>query len=163
MSSININEIVEGGGFKPLEPGKYTARLSGVDGVMSKGTPPNPQVVATFEILDGESEGEEHRVYYVLSEPRVGKDGKKRSRGITGVKAALAAVGEPMPGNFDFPYGDLESAQKVAKLYGKKLGGKNVTIVVEHEPNISGGKPWVNTKIVGVASGASIDDLAGIA
>jgi hypothetical protein len=147
VPTINVDEIAEFGQRPPV--GKYIATLSSVEGKESKAK--KPMFVATFVVSEGEHEGKELTVFHSLVTSK-SKDGRTIAGGIADAKRTFAAIGNPLPAGFAFPL----SPDHAATLYGKRLKGHRVEIVVFTEPARSGelgedGKPkvYTRTKVVG--------------
>ena len=165
---INVDEIAE---IKDRVPvGRYQCKLLDVDARESKAQ--KPMVTALFEVLEGEHVGAEITIFYSLT-VSTGKNGRKFAGGIIDLKKTFAAVGKPLPSGFNMPYGDMEAAEQVRKLYAKQVGQLKVEIAVlpdkgREQKFDSDGKPIqytraqvIGTKKVTVAptSDSIVDDL----
>jgi hypothetical protein len=150
--TVRLDEISDIGAVVP--DGRYTARLTGAEGKMSKAETPNPMVVANFEILKGEHEGLESSKFFVLNVSR--KNGKVYAGGIMDFKRTLANVGKPLPTGYAFPL-DKDAA---ANLLVKSLKGMNLDISIKSEKNTKDGKTYSRLQVNGLASGGveTVDD-----
>lgn len=122
---VNIDEITEIGQRVPV--GRYSCRLIACEGKLSKKS--KPMVQATWEVLKGEHEGSEITLFYSLSvTQKKDKRGTLRTyaSGIVEMKAALAASGNPVPANYQFPL----DMHKAAQLYAKACKSKIMDVLV---------------------------------
>lgn len=137
---VKLSDISEIGQLVPK--GRYKCRLSMVTGKLSKNEA--PMVEAVFDVLDGEHEGMTVSIYHSLkvSKGQV-KSGPNKGKpqfwapGITDMKAAMKAVGQPVPEATTFKTNPtVEDAQKWAQVYGKILGPQlgAIEIAVLEEP-----------------------------
>lgn len=147
--TVNIDEIA--GNYRQPPIGRFTAKLLSAEAKLSKAE--KPKIEALFEITEGEHEGAEVVIHYSLFVTI--KDGKKRAGGILDLKRTFAAVGTPLPSNFNMPCATehtpqdegLQNADKVRKLFIKNLTGKKLeleTIIDKSRP--AANPDYVNTK-----------------
>jgi hypothetical protein len=144
MHTVNVDEVTPIGAI--LRQGRYPGRLLTVEGSISKAKPDgkggNPMIVATYVVTGGEAEGLEAKIWYTLTVST--KNGKKFAGGVIDAKKAFAAAGKPLPSGFAFPAipsGDpsITEADKqrvadtAAQLYGKRLKGTDVELLVTNE------------------------------
>lgn len=116
VQAINIDEISDIGAILPN--GRYVAKLTavnpkeGIDG--GAGT-----VEAVWEVLEGEHEGTDIRIWYGLKITKNTKGDKVRyyAPGISQMKAEFNNVGSPLPPGFPFPT-DVTAA---ARLYAQHM------------------------------------------
>ncbi len=121
--TIDVDTITEIGERVPA--GRYNAKLIACEGKLSKKN--KPMVQATFEVTQGEYQAMEIVCFYSLAVSE--KKSKRYAGGILEIKAALNAVGTPLPQGYQFPL----DMTKAANLYAKALANKNVDIVVYDE------------------------------
>lgn len=134
-------------GYQDLPVGTYNCRLVAAVGKLSKKE--QPMVQASFEVIDGPQKGADCTLFYslVVKPPRAA-GGKPLARGIGDMKAAFAAVGEPLKAGTVFPL----QAQKAANIYMKRVGGKTVQIaVVKDKKNPED----TRKQLLGLAKGAA--------
>jgi hypothetical protein len=138
LNLFNLSDLDDMGDFKAMPPeGDYVAKLLRAVGELSKKG--SPQVICTFEILEGPQAGDELKAWYGVDvQDYVRKDGSpgKRSFGISRIKALLIAAGDPIPERGQIPTGSLKAAQVIAaKIVTKKLAGKKLVLRSKDKPS----------------------------
>lgn len=139
---VRLSDISEIGQLVPK--GRYKCKLSAVNGKLSKAQVPAPMVEAVYDIVEGEQEGMTLNIYHSLkiSQGAV-KNGPNKGKpqywapGISDMKAACAAVGQPLPDVTFSKNPTVADAQKWALEYGNRLRPQTigfVEIAVLEEP-----------------------------
>jgi hypothetical protein len=138
---VKIGDISEIGQRVPK--GRYRARLSAVNGKMNReGTA--PMVEAIYDVQEGDQEGMDITIFHSLKvTTHVAERGPSKGQrqwyapGIIDMKAAMKAVGKPIPEAVTFnTRPTIEKAHEWARVYGQIFGPQNgdVEIVVIEEP-----------------------------
>jgi hypothetical protein len=124
--SINLGEISEFGGFNTC--GEYVARLNRMDPVSSAAG--EPMLLAFFEILEGQYEGEEIRFQFWLGARKDKESGRIFAPGISEFKQACAMIGQGL-GDIDFKL----DAAAAGRIFGAQFINKRVRIKVLPDPD----------------------------
>ena len=141
---VKLSDISDFGQNTPA--GRYRCKLASVNGKMSKADPPSPMVEAIYDIMDGgakdgsDQSGTTINLYYSLKiTESTTKQGKKQkwAPGISDLKAAFAAIGQPLSDDVVFSMRPTEEqAQQRAVEYGKAFNpqkGQVEIVVIEED------------------------------
>lgn len=149
LAEIGLNEITDIGVSVPV--GQYVCRLSQINpkpGDENK----SAAVETVFDILEGDYEGMEIRIYYTLSVTRSEKNGKIYAPGISDAKAAAAAVERPFPADYRFKTDPVEAAKAIGERLHPTKVARLVIAVWEDEYTTETGekKKTFRRKVIGL-------------
>lgn len=162
LQEIALTDITDIGSVVPA--GQYVCKLTQVNPKPADGDKAG-SVEAVYEILDGDFEGLEIRVYYSLSVVKSEKNGKIYAAGISDMKSACASVDRAFSPDFKMSLDPVKAGQ----AYVKQMTPTKVPRVVvaiwedEYKDKDSGEmKKTFRKKVVGLPKPGQVSAPSGV-